>query len=117
MGGISLASRPADQVAVVRDLLESATYRAGARKKKYMAQQNREPLPRWHALAGGGLFNIALGSYYAWSVFIPALEKEFHWTRTQTSLVSTIEMVMLATMYNVASLVIGRFGARKIAIF
>ncbi len=82
-----------------------------------MAQKNQEPLPRWHALAGGGLFNIALGSYYAWSVFIPALEKEFHWTRTQTSLVSTIEMVMLATMYNVAGLVIGRFGARKIAIF
>jgi MFS transporter, OFA family, oxalate/formate antiporter len=82
-----------------------------------MAQQNGESLPRWHALAGGGLFNIALGSYYAWSVFVPALEKEFHWTRTQTSLVSTIEMVMLATMYNVASTVIGRFGARKIAIF
>src|SRR6476469_5562074 len=84
-----------------------------------MAQPNdtSTPLPRWHALAGGGFLNIALGTYYAWSVFVPALEPEFHWSRTHTSLVSTITMVMLATMYNVAGMVIGRVGARKIAVF
>jgi OFA family oxalate/formate antiporter-like MFS transporter len=83
-----------------------------------MAQNNSSaPLPRWHALAGGGFLNIALGSYYAWSVFVPALEAEFHWTRTQTSLVSTINMVMLASMYNVAGTVIGRVGAQRIALF
>lgn len=83
-----------------------------------MAHTNETtPLPRWHALAGGGFLNIALGTYYAWSVFVPALEREFGWSRTQTSLVSTINMVMLATMYNVAGTVIGRVGARKIAIF
>jgi MFS transporter, OFA family, oxalate/formate antiporter len=75
------------------------------------------PLPRWHALAGGGFLNIALGTYYAWSVFVPALEREFHWSRTETSLVATINMVMLATMYNVAGTIIGRVGARKIAVF
>ena len=32
---------------------------------------------RWHALAGGCLFNIALGSYYAWSVFVKPLQTEF----------------------------------------
>src|SRR3954470_3170777 len=74
-------------------------------------------LPRWPALAGGGFLNVALGTYYAWSVFVPAIEREFHWTRTQTSLVSTINMVMLATMYNVAGMVIGRVGAQKIALF
>lgn len=47
---------------------------------------------------------------------MPALEAEFHWTRTQTSLVSTINMVLLATMYNVAGTIIGRVGARTIAI-
>lgn len=74
------------------------------------------PLTRWHALAGGCAFNIAIGSYYAWSVFMPALEAEFHWTRTQTSLVSTINMVLLATMYNVAGTIINRVGARTIAL-
>ena len=47
---------------------------------------------------------------------MPALEAEFHWTRTQTSLVSTINMVLLATMYNVAGTIISRVGARTIAI-
>src|SRR3954447_26518651 len=73
-------------------------------------------LTRWHALAGGCAFNLAIGSYYAWSVFMPALEAEFHWTRTQTSLVSTINMVLLATMYNVAGTIINRLGARTIAL-
>ena len=73
--------------------------------------------PRWHALAGGALFNIALGSYYAWSVFVAPLQAEFHWTRLQTTSVASIEMIMLAVTYNIAGLVIGRFGSRKIAIF
>jgi OFA family oxalate/formate antiporter-like MFS transporter len=82
-----------------------------------MAQHSTaHSIPRWHALAGGCALNIALGSYYAWSVFMPPLEAEFHWTRTQTSLVSTINMVLLATMYNVAGTLIGRLGARRIAI-
>jgi OFA family oxalate/formate antiporter-like MFS transporter len=82
-----------------------------------MAHTNTSSPPRWHALAGGCALNVALGSYYAWSVFMPALEKEFGWTRTQTSLVSTINMVMLATMYNVAGTLISRVGARRIALF
>ena len=56
----------------------------------------------WPALVGGGLMNVALGTYYAWSVFVPALEREFGWSRTQTSLVPTIDMVMLASMFLVA---------------
>ena len=74
-------------------------------------------LTRWHALAGGALFNIALGSYYAWSVFVAPLQAEFHWTRLQTTSVASVEMVMLATMCNFAGTLIGRFGARRIAIF
>jgi OFA family oxalate/formate antiporter-like MFS transporter len=83
-----------------------------------MAKHSALPsTPRWHALAGGALFNIALGSYYAWSVFVAPLQAEFHWTRLQTTSVASIEMIMLAVMYNVAGTLIGRFGARKIAIF
>src|SRR5260370_8041946 len=63
---------------------------------------NRRAIPRWPALVGGGLLNVAIGTYYAWSVFVPALEKEFGWTRTQTSLVPTIDMVMLASNFLLA---------------
>ena len=74
--------------------------------------------PRWHALAGGGLFNIAIGAYYAWSVFVKPLQAEFpEWTRLQTTSISSVNMVLLAVLYNVAGTLIGRFGARRLAIF
>src|SRR4051794_26846441 len=72
-------------------------------------------LPRWPALVGGGLLNIALGTYYAWSVFVPALEREFGWTRTQTSFVATIDMVMLASSFLVAGMLQNRIGPRAVA--
>ena len=59
--------------------------------------------------------NIALGTYYAWSVFVPALEREFGWSRTQTSLVPTIDMVMVASMFLVAGFLQRRIGPRAIA--
>ncbi len=73
-------------------------------------------LRRWPVLVGGGLLNVSLGTYYAWSVYVPALEKEFGWTRTQTSLVATIDMVMLASMFLVAGFVQRRFGSQMNAL-
>ena len=69
----------------------------------------------WPALLGGCLMNIALGTYYAWSVFVPALEREFGWSRSQTSLVPTIDMVMVALMFLVAGYLQRRIGPRHIA--
>ena len=70
---------------------------------------------RWPVLVGGGLMNVALGTYYAWSVYVPALEREFHWTRTQTSLVATIDMVCLASSFLVAGMLQDRIGPRAVA--
>jgi MFS transporter, OFA family, oxalate/formate antiporter len=70
----------------------------------------------WPALVGGGLLNVALGTYYAWSVFVPALEKEFGWVRTQTSLVATIDMVSLASMFMVAGFLQNKIGPRAVGI-
>src|SRR5471030_1744062 len=70
---------------------------------------------RWPVLVGGGLMNVALGTYYAWSVYVPALEREFHWTRTQTSLVATIDMVFLASSFLVGGFLQRRFGPRAVA--
>lgn len=74
-------------------------------------------LRRWPVLVGGGLLNIAIGTYYAWSVFVPPLEKEFGWSRTQTSLVATIDMVMLATTFFLAGFILRRVGPRPVAFF
>ncbi len=59
--------------------------------------------------------NVALGTYYAWSVYVPALEREFGWTRTQTSLVATIDMVMLASTFLIAGMLQDRIGPRTVA--
>ncbi len=69
----------------------------------------------WPALVGGGFLNVALGTYYAWSVFVPALEHEFGWNRTQTSIVPTIDMVLLASMFLVAGFLQKRLGPRTVA--
>ena len=38
--------------------------------------------------------NLALGSLYAWSVFVAPLEKQFGWERAGTSMVFTIAVVV-----------------------
>lgn len=59
--------------------------------------------------------NVALGTYYAWSVFVPALEREFGWNRTQTSLVPTIDMVTLSSTFVLAGFLQNRLGPRTVA--
>src|SRR3954471_15913111 len=54
---------------------------------------------RWRVVVGGVSMNLALGSLYAWSVFVLPLEKEFGWTRAQTSWVLTIAIVCFALSF------------------
>ena len=39
---------------------------------------------RWWHVVGGLCMNLALGSLYAWSVFVAPLEKEYGWKRADT---------------------------------
>lgn len=57
---------------------------------------------RWRIVVGGVSMNLALGSLYAWSVFVAPLEQEFGWTRAQTSLVYTVAIVFFALSFIVA---------------
>jgi OFA family oxalate/formate antiporter-like MFS transporter len=57
---------------------------------------------RWLPVVGGILMNLALGALYAWSVFVLPLEKEFGWTRADTSWVFTIAIVCFALSFIVA---------------
>jgi len=70
---------------------------------------------RWLPVVGGILMNLALGSLYAWSVFVLPLEKEFGWTRAQTSWVFTIAIIFFALSFIVAGRLQDRKGPRVCA--
>ena len=58
---------------------------------KVESQAIRQPgISRWWRVVGGLSMNLALGTLYAWSVFVAPLERQFGWTRAQTSMVFTI---------------------------
>lgn len=71
---------------------------------------------RWHPVIGGVLMNLALGSLYAWSVFVAPLEKEFGWTRTQTSRTFTIAVVCFALTFIAAGRLQDKKGPRICAL-
>src|SRR5712691_10703514 len=70
---------------------------------------------RWRVVVGGISMNLALGSLYAWSVFVLPLEKEFGWTRAQTSWVFTIAIVMFASTFVLAGRIQDARGPRLCA--
>ena len=71
---------------------------------------------RWWRLAGGLLMTLALGTLYAWSIFVAPLEHEFGWKRAQTSTVFTIVVVVFAISFVAAGRLQDRFGPFWIAI-
>src|SRR5215471_10739103 len=64
---------------------------------------------------GGVLLNLVLGTSYAWSAFVLPLERQFGWTRTQTSITFTIIVFNIALWFAVAGRLQDRFGPRPIA--
>ncbi len=67
-------------------------------------------LNRWWRVVGGLMMNLALGTLYAWSVFVAPLEKEFHWKRAETSTIFTIAVVVFALTFIVAGRLQDKFG-------
>jgi len=54
--------------------------------------------------------NIALGTLYAWSVFVTPLEAQFGWKRADTSMVFTIAVIVFALSFVVAGRIQDQFG-------
>ena len=71
---------------------------------------------RWWRVAGGLLMNLALGSLYAWSVFVAPLEKEFGWKRADTSWVFTWAVVVFAIAFIIAGRLQDKLGPFKISL-
>ena len=71
---------------------------------------------RWLPVVGGVMMNMALGMFYGMSVFMLPLEKEFGWTRAQTSWVTTIGLALIALWYVVAGFIQDRRGPRPVAV-
>ena len=67
-------------------------------------------ISRWWRVVGGLSMNLALGTLYAWSVFVAPLEKEFGWKRAQTSNVFTIAVVVFALSFILAGRLQDKFG-------
>ena len=61
------------------------------------------------------MMNMAFGTLYGMSAFMLPLEKEFGWTRAQTSWTATIGLVMLATWYVIAGRIHDLRGPRLVA--
>jgi OFA family oxalate/formate antiporter-like MFS transporter len=67
-------------------------------------------ISRWWRVVGGLSMNLALGTLYAWSIFVAPLEKEFGWKRAETSNVFTIAVVVFALSFILAGRLQDKFG-------
>lgn len=67
-------------------------------------------ISRWWRLGGALLMTLALGTIYAWSVFVAPLESEFGWKRAQTSTVFTVSVVVFGISFVLAGRLQDRFG-------
>jgi OFA family oxalate/formate antiporter-like MFS transporter len=73
-------------------------------------------ISRWWRVVGGMSMNLALGSLYAWSVFVAPLEKEFGWKRADTSQVFTWAVVVFAISFILAGRLQDKLGPFWISI-
>ncbi len=71
---------------------------------------------RWWRVVGGLSMNLALGSLYAWSVFVAPLEKEFHWTRDDTTWTFRIAVAVFALSFILAGRLQDKLGPFKISL-
>ena len=89
---------------------------ATVRPSTISQQLTSTPISRWWRLLGGISMTLALGTLYAWSVFVTPLENEFGWKRAQTSTVFTLAVVMFALSLLLAGKLQDRFGPFWISV-
>jgi OFA family oxalate/formate antiporter-like MFS transporter len=60
--------------------------------------------------------NLALGTTYAWSVFVSPLEKQFGWSRADSSMVFTIEVIFTALGFALGGRIQDKLGPRVVSL-
>ncbi|HBY60131.1 MAG TPA: oxalate:formate antiporter [Solibacterales bacterium] len=70
----------------------------------------RTGINRWWRVVGGLSMNLALGTLYAWSVFVAPLESQFGWSRAETSTVFTIAVTVFAVSFVAAGRLQDKIG-------
>ena len=65
-------------------------------------------------LAGGFLMLLALGIVYAWGVFVGPLEKQFGWTRAETSFAFSLLLIGFSMGVMAMGIIVKRLSCRSI---
>ena len=74
-------------------------------------QTTQQPgISRWWRVVGGLSMNLALGTLYAWSVFVAPLEKQFGWKRAETTWVYTVAVAVFALTFVLAGRIQDKIG-------
>src|SRR5690349_24633001 len=75
-----------------------------------MQSNQQSGISRWWRVLGALSMNLALGTLYAWSVFVAPLEQQFGWKRADTSMVFTIAVIVFALSFVVAGRIQDKVG-------
>ena len=75
-----------------------------------MESNQQSGISRWWRVVGALSMNLALGTLYAWSVFVAPLEQQFGWKRADTSMVFTIAVTVFALSFVVAGRIQDKIG-------
>lgn len=81
-----------------------------------MTQSGGVAQNRWWLAGVGILIMLMFGMIYAWSVFVLPLEREFGWSREQTSLTFSITMTFFSIGIFLGGLLADRKGPRFVSI-
>lgn len=74
-------------------------------------------MKRWIVLMAGVILQVIIGGVYAWSVFVPALESEFQFSKGQSALIFGLIIGVFSLAMIPAGKTLRRFGPRKTAAF
>ncbi len=77
---------------------------------------DQKVMNRWLVVLGAIMIQFCLGAIYAWSVFTPALKRDFGWTVGQTQAVFAVGLAFFAIVMVLAGRMMPKFGPRCLAM-
>ena len=97
-----------------RALKESFVVHVVSNVAEMNIKPNSDGLARWKYVVAAIVINLCLGAVYAFSILVPPLEAQFHWTRLETSPAFTIALLTFALSMIPAGRLQDRRGPRTV---